>query len=81
MNVVIDLNRLTYRAWRDFVDAGDEADEIEMLTRVVAEWDLPGDPSDPASYDALGMIDMLTVQQALRSAIAEATGSSASPGN
>ena len=79
--IAIDLNRLSYKDWRDFVEAGADADEISILTRVVTAWDYPGDPADPASYDALGMLDMLTVQAALRSAITDATGSSATQGN
>jgi len=81
MTITIDLNRLTYRAWRDFIEAGEDADEIAMLTRVVTAWDLPGDPSDPASYEQLGMLDMLAVQGALRQAIAEANGSAVTEGN
>ena len=71
--VMIDLNRLTYREYREFLDAGDSADEIDLLAKVVTAWDFDGDPTDPASYDALGMLDLLAVQAALRQAIAGAS--------
>jgi hypothetical protein len=72
-NIVIDLNRLTYREYRDFLAAGAAADEIGLLAKVVVAWDFAGDPADPASYDQLGLLDLLAVQGALRGAIAEAT--------
>ena len=71
--VSIDLNRLTYREYREFLAAGENADEIGLLAKVVTAWDFAGDPADPASYEALGMLDLLVVQAALRTAIAEAS--------
>jgi|GEM_PF-6108717 len=78
--VNIDINRLTYGDYRAF-QAG-ELDEIDVLTRVVTTWDFAGDPSDRVSYDALGMVDLLVIQQALRHAIQtalSAEGNSAAP--
>ena len=69
--IVIDLNRLTYREYRQFL-AG-ELDEIALLAKVVTRWDFVGDPGEIASYDALGMLDWLAVQTALREAIQEIT--------
>ena len=71
--VEIDLNRLTYREYREFLAAGKIAHEIGLLAKVVTAWDFDGDPTDPASYDALGMLDLLNVQAALRRAIKSAT--------
>lgn len=73
MGITIDLNRLTYREYRQFIEAGTQADEIAVLAKVVTAWPYAGDPSDPASYDQLGMLDLLAVQKALRHAIQEAT--------
>lgn len=63
----IDLNRLTYGEYRQFL-AG-EIDEITLLTKVVAGWPFGGDPGAAASYDALGLVDWLHVQAALRESI------------
>lgn len=72
--IEIDLNRLSYREYREFVAAGAAADEIALLCKVVVAWDFAGDPSDAASYDNLGMLDLLSVQQALRNAIGAVAG-------
>lgn len=69
MGIEIDLNRLSFGAYRAYLAQGDEADDIALLCQVVVAWDLPGDPADPASYDALGMLDLLRVQKALRAEI------------
>lgn len=71
--IIIDLNRLTYRDYCAYLDAGEAGDEIGLLMKVVTAWDLPGDPSERESYDNLGMLDLLRVQKALRQAIAAAT--------
>jgi hypothetical protein len=74
MDVTIDLNRLTYRDYRDYLEG--RLDEIALLAKVVVRWPFAGNPSEVASYDALGMLDLLAVQKALRLAIQEAA-----PGN
>jgi hypothetical protein len=71
--IEIDLNRLSYKAYREFLAAGAAGDEIELLCQVVAAWPYPGDPQDRASYDDLGLLDWLALQQALRQAIQQAT--------
>lgn len=74
-SIDIDLNRLRYQDYRRFLDAATPGDEIALLATVVRAWDFPGDPSDPASYGQLGLLDLLAVQravqQALRAALAE----------
>ena len=65
--LTIDLNRLTYREYQAYL-AGDR-DEIDMLTTVVTAWQFEGNPSERTSYDALGIVDLIAVQQALREAI------------
>lgn len=74
MDVTIDLNRLSYRDYRDYLEG--RLDEIAVLAKVVVRWPFAGNPSETASYDALGMLDLLAVQKALRLAIQEAA-----PGN
>lgn len=71
MGITIDLNRLTYREYRDFIEG--RIDEMSLLTKVVVTWPFAGSPSDPASYETLGMLDLLAVQKALRQAIQEVT--------
>lgn len=71
MGINIDLNRLTYREYRDFIEG--RTDEMTLLTKVVVAWPFAGSPSDPASYETLGMLDLLAVQKALRQAIQEVT--------
>ncbi len=68
--IIIDLNRLRLRDYNAFV-AGD-ADVIGILAQVVVAWPYPGSPDDPQSYADLGLLDLITVQRALRAAIAEA---------
>jgi len=70
--VNIDLNRLTYRDYRSYLENGGDA--IPLLTKVVTAWGYPGDPQDPASYENLGLLDLLRVQAALREAIQNALG-------
>ncbi|HLA43038.1 MAG TPA: hypothetical protein VJZ27_06360 [Aggregatilineales bacterium] len=71
--IIIDLNRLSYREYRAFVDAGADADELDILTKVIIAWSFSGDPSERDSYESLGMLDLLAVQKSLRIAITEAT--------
>lgn len=71
MGIGVDLNRLTYREYRDYLDG--KLDEIAVLAKVVTAWPFAGNPSDLAAYDALGMLDLLAVQKALRAAIQAAT--------
>jgi hypothetical protein len=79
--IVIDLNRLTYREYRQYIEAGAAGDEIAILCKVVVAWEFEGDPADSTSYDDLGILDLLKVQAALREAIAEATGTGNTAGN
>lgn len=75
--ISIDLNRLTYAEFRELMQTSDnEGDTIALLTRVVTAWEFEGDPADPASYESLGLLDLLAIQKALRGAIAEALGES-----
>jgi hypothetical protein len=70
--IEIDLNRLSYKAYREFLAAGAQGDEIGLLCQVVVRWPFPGEPQDRASYDRLGVLDVIAVQQALRQAITAA---------
>lgn len=67
--IIIDLNRLSYEDYRDWIAEEDDADPIALLVKVVVEWDLPGEPSDPKSYLKMGMVDFLRVQRVLRNMI------------
>lgn len=67
--IKIDLNRLSYKAYRDFIAAGPAADELGLLAQVVVAWPFPSDPGERASYESLGLLDYLAVQAALRAAI------------
>lgn len=72
-SIQIDLNRLSFAQYLAFLEAGEAADDFEILSKVVVAWPLPADPSDPASYPALGMLDLLAVQAAFREAVQGAT--------
>ncbi len=72
-DICIDLNRLSYGQYQAFVSGDTAGDLIPLLATVVTTWPHPGDPSDPASYADLGMLDMLALAEALRAAIQQAT--------
>jgi hypothetical protein len=67
--IEIDLNRLSYKDYRAFVEAGPAADELGLLCQVVRAWPFAGDPGQRASYEALGLADFMRVQTALQKAI------------
>lgn len=71
--ITIDLNRLSYKAYREFLAAGSAGDEVGLLCQVVTAWPFAGDPTQRASYDDLGLLDWLSLQQALRHTIQQAT--------
>lgn len=72
--IKIDLNRLSYGAYMAYLKGEYGHDLPNLLAQVVVAWPFETDPSIPASYNGLGLLDLLAVQAALRDAIGEAVG-------
>jgi hypothetical protein len=67
--VTFDFNRLSYRDYRHLSATSSAEDTFRLLALTVSAWDLEADPHDPASYEALGLVDLLAVVGQLRQAL------------
>lgn len=70
--IVVDMRGWRMKDYRHFMKATQESDfgsMFDILAKVVKSWPFDGDPTDPASYDELGMEDWLAVTKAVGGAM------------